>query len=219
MAAGRKDGRGHRAESPEPAGRVRVGPARSSWRPDRGERALRRGPGSGQEPALLRHHGRVGREQRHQSVDHRAGVGDRRHAPDRPGVHRWLHRAGPTSHAFPRDARVDGSDRPQCPARAGVQRGHRRRRGCRAGLRSRPGALVGLPPAQRTERAPRHRQVRAALERDPAGHGAGRDRDVLRRRLPGPRHHPHAGGRARSPDALRHRARSTARWCPGWSPW
>ena len=38
-----------------------------------------------------------------------------------------------------------------------VERGHRWHRGCRAGLRARPGALVGLPPAQRTERTPRHR--------------------------------------------------------------
>ena len=43
------------------------------------------------------------------------------------------------------------------------------RGGRRLGLRSRPGALVCLPAAQRAERAPRHRHVRPALERDRAG--------------------------------------------------
>ena len=63
-----------------------------------------------QGPALLRHPGRVDQQQRHQPVHHRAGAGDRGHAADRPGVDRWLHRAGAAPHAFPRDARVDGGD-------------------------------------------------------------------------------------------------------------
>ena len=161
VAAGRQDRRRHCAEPAEPAGRVRVGPARPGHAPDPGQRPLRRIPVGGQGSALLRHAGRVDQHQRHQPVDHRAGAGDGRHAADRPGVDRWLHRAGPAPHALPRDARVDGGDRPQCPARPGGQRRHRRRRGRRPGLRARPGALVGLPPAQRAECAPRHRTVRA----------------------------------------------------------
>ena len=69
----------------------------------------------------------------------------------------------------------------------GVIVGARGRRGRpRAGLCG----VGGLPPAQRAERAPPHRDVRPALERDRAGDGARRHRHLLRRQLPGPRHHP-----------------------------
>ena len=78
--------------------------------------------------------------------DHRAGVGDGRHAADRAGVDRRLHRAGAAPDARPRDARVHGGDGPQRPARAGGQRRHRRGRGRRRGLRAGPGGLAGLPP-------------------------------------------------------------------------
>ena len=141
-------------------------------------------------------------QQRHQPVDDRAGAGDSRDAPDRPGVDRWLHRSGPAAHAFPRDARIDGGDRPQRPARPGGQRRHCGCGGRCLGLRARSGPLVGLPTTQRAERAPRHRHVRTALERDRAGHGARGHRDVLRRQLPGAGHYPRAGrqraGRASS---------------------
>ncbi len=75
-------------------------------------------------------------------------------------------------------------------------------------------ALAGLPTAQRAERAPRHRHVRTALERDRAGHGARGRRDLLRRQLPGAGHHPRAGRQPRWPGVPRRHARSTARWCP-----
>ena len=65
--------------------------------------------------------------------------------------------------------------------------------GALLGFAAGPGGVVGLPPAQRAERAPPHRDVRPAVERDRAGDGAGGHRNLLRRRLPRPRHHPRAG--------------------------
>ena len=153
-------------------------------------------------------------QQRDQSRDHRAGVGDRRHAPHRAGVDRRLHRAGAAPHARPRDARVHGGDRPQRPARAAGQRRHRRRRGRRGGLRAGPGGLVGLPPAQRAERAPPHPDVRPAVERDRAGDGARGRRDLLRRRATRPAPSPASRSSAPWPGARRRRARSTARSFP-----
>ena len=173
-------------------------------------------PGRGPGPYRFQRHRRPGRlnSNRDQPDDHRAGVGDRRHAADRPGVGRRLHRAGPASHALPRDARVDGGDRPQRPARAGGQRGHRRRRGCR-GWASGWVWWPGWPTARTTSRArTTSSHVRPAVDRDRAGDGAGGGRHVLRRRPPGPRHHPCARWSAPWPVARRRRARSTARSCP-----
>ena len=156
---------------------------------------------------LLHHDAGRHQQQPRQPVHDHPGVGDRGHASHRAGVDRRLHGAGPAPHALPRHARVDGGDRPQRPTGAGGQRRHRRGRGGRLGLRAGPGALAGLPTDQRAERTPRHSDLRAAVERDRAGHGAGGHRDLLRRRLSRPRHHPGAGGqrprrasRAAAPD-------------------
>ena len=151
VVPGRQDRRRHRAEPPEPARRVRARPARPGDAPDAGERPLRRLAQRAQIPLLpllLHHDTGLEHQQHHQPVDHRAGVGDGRHASHRPGVDRRLHRAGPAPHALPRHARVHGGDRPQRPARPGGQRRHRRGRGGRRGLRAGPGALAGLPAAR-----------------------------------------------------------------------
>ena len=152
LAPGRQDRRRHRAEPPEPARRVRAGPAGPGDAPDAGERPLRRLPVGGQGPALLRHDARLDQRQHHQPVDHRPGVGDRRHAPDRPGVDRRLHRAGPAPHALPRDARVHGGDRPQRPARPGGQRRHRRASWAPSWA-SRSAWCCGSPTGRTTSRA------------------------------------------------------------------
>ena len=73
--------------------------------------------------------------------------------------------------------------------------------GAAGGLRAGAGGLVGLPPAQRAERASPHPDVRPAVDRDRGGDGAGRRRDFLRRRPSRPRHHPGPG-----------------RQRPGWAP-
>ena len=153
VAAGRQDRRRHRPEPAEPAGRVRAGPARAGDAPGPRSASSSTPPPSAAKdlPSYVTTAGSA-TTQRHQPVDHRAGPGDRRHAADRPGVDRWLHRAGPAPHAIPRDARVDGGDRPQCPARPGGERCHRRRRGRRPGLRARTGAS-GWPTARTTNRA------------------------------------------------------------------
>ena len=164
LVPGRQDRRRHRAEPPEPARRVRARPARPGDAPDAGERPLRRiaqhAPLVPQLPVLLHHDAGRHEQQPHQPVHHHPGVGDRGHAPHRLGVDRRLHRARTAPHALPRHARVDGGDRPQRPARPGGQRRHRRGRRGRLGLRAGPGALAGLPAAQRAERAPRHSDVR-----------------------------------------------------------
>ncbi len=153
VAPRRQDRRRHRAEPPEPARRVRARAARPGDAPDAGERPLRRIA-----RRLIAEHlssyvttPGVDQQQHHQPVDHRAGAGDRRHAPDRPGVDRRLHRAGAAPHALPRHARVHGGDRPQRPARPGGQRRHRRARGCPRGLRARAWCC-GWPTARPTSR-------------------------------------------------------------------
>ena len=144
---------------------------------------------AGQGSALQRHDGRFAQRQPINPYDHRAGVGDRRHAADRPGVDRWLHRAGPAPHALPRDA-ASPWGRPTATCGSSWRRTASSSASWVPSLGFVLGLVLWLAYRPHNEQSAHHviGDVRAALERDRAGHGAGGRRDVLRRRLsrPGP---------------------------------